>query len=87
MAHERLSELDDLVEFLRFNGDRVRQMLRRPYGDFRELSENPAATQLPTPSTETRASIATVPTTCGCRRTCATQTPAPCRSRAGSTFS
>jgi hypothetical protein len=48
-AHARLSELDDLVEFLRFNGDRVRQMLRRPYGAFRELAENPAASATPDP--------------------------------------
>ena len=37
------------MEFLKFNGDRVRQMLRRPYGAFRELSENPAASATPDP--------------------------------------
>jgi hypothetical protein len=49
VAHARLSELDDLVAFFMANGDRVRQMLRRPYGAFRELSENPAASATPDP--------------------------------------
>ena len=49
VAHARLSELDDLVAFFGTNGDRVRQMVRRPYGAFRELSENPAATATPDP--------------------------------------
>jgi hypothetical protein len=49
VAHLRLAELDDLLEFLRFNGDRVRQMLRPPYGYFRELSENPASDAKPDP--------------------------------------
>jgi hypothetical protein len=48
-AHMRFSELDDLVEFLQFNGDRVRQMLRRPFGAFRELSENPKPDAKPDP--------------------------------------
>ncbi len=49
VAHQRLAELDDLLEFLRFNGDRVRQMVRPPYGYFRELSPNPAADAKPDP--------------------------------------
>ena len=49
VAHARLSELDDLVAFFLTNGERVRQMLRRPYGAFHELSENPAATATPDP--------------------------------------
>ena len=48
-AHMRFSELDDLVEFLQYNGDRVRQMLRPPFGAFRELSENPKADAKPDP--------------------------------------
>ncbi len=48
-AHARLSELDDLIQFLTFNGQRVRQMLRRPYGAFAELAENPAPTATPDP--------------------------------------
>jgi hypothetical protein len=49
LAHMRLSDLDDLIEFLRFNGDRVRQMLRPPFGVVRELSENPLPTATPDP--------------------------------------
>ena len=49
VAHAGLSELDDLVEFLRVNGARVRQMLRPPYGAFRELLENPAPDTAPNP--------------------------------------
>jgi hypothetical protein len=49
VAHQRLAELDDLLEFLQFNGDRVRQMLRPPYGYFRELAENPASDAKPDP--------------------------------------
>ncbi len=49
VAHSRLSELDDLIAFFVTNGDRIRQMLRRPYGAFRELSENPTPTATPDP--------------------------------------
>jgi hypothetical protein len=49
VAHQRLAELDDLMEFLRVSGDRVRQLVRPPYGYFRELSANPAADATPDP--------------------------------------
>jgi hypothetical protein len=49
VAHQRLAEQDDLLEFLRSNGDRVRQMLRPPYGYFRELAPNPAPDAKPDP--------------------------------------
>ncbi len=49
VAHQRFADLDDLLEFLRFNGDRVRMMLRPPYGYFRELSVNPASDATPDP--------------------------------------
>ena len=49
VAHQRLADQDDLLEFLTFNGARVRQMLRPPYGYFRELAENPAPDAKPDP--------------------------------------
>ena len=48
-AHQRLGDLDDLLEFLRVSGDRVRQMLRPPYGYFGELAANPASDAQPDP--------------------------------------
>jgi hypothetical protein len=49
VAHARLSELDDLIGFLLLNGERVRTLIRPPYGAFRKLEENPAATDKPNP--------------------------------------
>jgi hypothetical protein len=49
VAHQRLAEMDDLLEFLRIRGDRVRQMVRPPYGYFRELAPNPAPDATPNP--------------------------------------
>jgi hypothetical protein len=48
-AHARLSELDDLMAFLRTSGERVRTLIRPPYGAFSALEENPAATATPNP--------------------------------------
>ncbi len=42
--HGPLADADDLALFLRLNGDRVRQLIRPPYGAFSELAANPAAT-------------------------------------------
>jgi hypothetical protein len=49
VAHARLSELDDLIAFLGSDGERVRQLVRPPYGAFRNLEENPAPTDKPNP--------------------------------------
>jgi hypothetical protein len=49
LAHAPLSELDDLIAFLQWNAERVRMLIRPPYGAFRNLEENPAPTDAPNP--------------------------------------
>jgi len=42
--HAPLADADDLALFLRTGGDRVKLLVRPPYGAFKELAANPAAT-------------------------------------------
>lgn len=42
LAHGRLSDIESLLDFLASDPDRVRQMLRPPFGRFSDLPERPA---------------------------------------------
>ena len=44
LAHAQLGDLDTMVEFLRTFGQRVRKLLRPPYGAFKDLAERPGVT-------------------------------------------
>ena len=44
LAHARLSDVESLLDFLASDPDRVRQMLRPPFGRFSELPERPLQT-------------------------------------------
>ena len=41
LAHARLSDVETLLDFLASNPDRIREMLRPPFGRFSELPERP----------------------------------------------
>ena len=46
-AHGSFTSLDYLITFLKMRGDRVRQMIRPPFGSFKQLPAEPAADSHP----------------------------------------
>jgi len=75
LAHDQLTEEDELVDFPFNQSERLRLMIRPAYGAFHQLSQRSPRARHSTPRSATRAFSATGCTTCECRPTCATRRP------------
>ena len=78
--HGPLCDEDTLIDFLRAYADRVRKLIRPPFGRFGDLARVPQKSeQYPRGVSEIRASPGMATMICACRPTCGTPTRIHCR--------